>query len=46
MNRLDFSNPVTRRLTPGSNDYTNPNTNYQGSSPASDSSMYGKKKKH
>jgi len=27
MTRLDFSKPVTRRLTPGSNDYTNPNTN-------------------
>ena len=27
MKRLDFSKPVTRRLTPGSNDYTNPNTN-------------------
>ena len=24
MKRLDFSNPVTRLLTPGSNDYTNP----------------------
>jgi len=24
MKRLDFSKPVTRRLTPGSNDYTNP----------------------
>ena len=27
MKRLDFSKPVTRRLTPGSNDYTNRNTN-------------------
>ena len=27
MKRLDFSKPVTPRLTPGSNDYTNPNTN-------------------
>src|SRR6218665_3342600 len=27
MKRLDFSKPVTRRLTQGSNDYTNPNTN-------------------
>jgi len=27
MKRLDFHKPVTRRLTPGSNDYTNPNTN-------------------
>jgi len=27
MKRLDFSKPVTRRLTPGSIDYTNPNTN-------------------
>jgi len=27
MKRLDFSKPVTRRLTAGSNDYTNPNTN-------------------
>jgi len=27
MKRLDFSKPVTRRLTPGSNDYTYPNTN-------------------
>ena len=26
MKRLDFSKPVTRRLTPGSNDYTNPTT--------------------
>jgi len=24
MKRLDFSKPVTRQLTPGSNDYTNP----------------------
>jgi len=27
MKRLDFSKPVTRRLTPVSNDYTNSNTN-------------------
>jgi len=27
MKRLDFSKSVTRRLTPGSNDYTNPNAN-------------------
>jgi len=27
MKRLDFSKPVTRQLTPESNDYTNPNTN-------------------
>jgi len=27
MKRLNFSKPVTRRLTPGSNDYTNHNTN-------------------
>src|SRR6218665_736884 len=27
LKRLYFSKPVTRRLTPGSNDYTNPNTN-------------------
>ena len=27
MKRLDFSKPVTRRLTRWSNDYTNPNTN-------------------
>src|SRR6218665_1675205 len=27
MKRLYFSKPVTRRLTPGSNDYNNPNTN-------------------
>jgi len=27
MRRLDFFKQVTRRLTPGSNDYTNPNTN-------------------
>src|SRR6218665_2543926 len=27
MKRLDFSKPVIRRLTPGSNDYTNPDTN-------------------
>ena len=26
MKRLDLSKPVTRRLTPGSNYYTNPNT--------------------
>ena len=27
MKRLVFAKPVTRRLTPGSDDYTNPNTN-------------------
>src|SRR6218665_2313072 len=27
MKRLAFAKPVTRRLTPESNDYTNPNTN-------------------
>jgi len=27
MKRLVFAKPVTRRLTPESNDYTNPSTN-------------------
>jgi len=27
MKRLDLSKPVIPRLTPGSNDYTNPNNN-------------------
>src|SRR6218665_1260816 len=32
MKRLDFSKPVTHRLTPGSNNYINPNTNSTRSS--------------